>query len=130
MLKSLIELHSGQGILNQQSPDKILSIVAQVIRDIQVIINNTIQCVYLTPLLEWWLSSQELKSKNPYAPVVSVEVILVALNHLRRDVIQSSAEGSPQLGLRSVDTPTEVCYFELVEATKDVLRFEVTVNHV
>mmetsp|Transcript_40040 Transcript_40040/g.114558 ORF Transcript_40040/g.114558 Transcript_40040/m.114558 type:complete len:230 (+) Transcript_40040:34-723(+) len=118
------------GVLVQQPADQVLSLARYVRRENRRARLDLVVCPLLAAVLEWWLAHQELIQEDTKTPNVHVVAILLAVDHLRRQIIQRAAKGRASGGGR-MHSPTEVGDFQSVlQADQDVLRFDIAVHDV
>eukprot|EP00955_Chlamydomonas_euryale_P094797 364892-Chlamydomonas_euryale.AAC.7 len=84
-------------VLNEQLSDEVLCVLADglVVWEQEVNADNPAVCILMVVRLEGRHTKQELVRKDAKAPVVNALVVLKALNHLGRQVVQCATQRAP-----------------------------------
>ena len=82
----------------------------EMIRELQVNVSDSLVGFIIVACLEGREPTAKLKAKDAKTPDVDSPVMRLFQDHLRWQIVKGTTEGL-SLVVRSVDTPTKVCYF-------------------
>src|SRR3990167_11149804 len=114
VFQSILQRHSLERVCGKQSADETFGKRAHCVWVANLSVCVSSHKIHVVVSHKWQSSSEEFEHQDTYAPIVCVDTVVVALCHLRRDVVQSATECLSHVGLsRKLNGPTEVCQFEL-----------------
>ena len=122
VLQGLLSSQSLSRVDFQQSFDQFSTFTTQVFRQLKCF-----EVVLLSRLRKGRLNHEHFVHKYSYTPAVDFVIVVAAVGHLRRNVVESAAE-SPTLSL-CLDRPSEVSYLQLLSKGYHVLRLQVSMNY-
>lgn len=115
-------------ILLQTLPDKRSQFNGHIWRKVNIRLHDALIGLKLSLILKRRFACDQLKGQNAQAPHVYLEIMRFPKHHLRRQIIQRSANGVPSAAC--VNRPPEVSDLHLSSRQKQVFRLDVAVDDV
>ena len=129
MFQHVFEIHPLVRVLPEQLGDEVPGGARHVGREPEVDVDDPLVRVLVGFRLKRRFADQELVGEDAEGPVVDPLVVGLALDHLRREVVQGSAHGGPPAA-GGVHRPAEVGDLEVaLHVQQQVLWLDVSVDH-
>ena len=130
MSENVIKRQASSRIVYKELGDEIAGSTRNMRREGQVDSGNAAEGGTLSIGNEGSVTGQEFVGQDSERPNINVRVVRLALDHLRRQVVQSAAHGLTTQG-RGVDRPSKVSELHFaLQTEKKIFRLDIAVNDV